>query len=456
MADGFGNVIHLGERECSIQRRYQKVIEETPSPILDATLREKMGDVACKLALAAGYVNAGTVEFILDQEKNFYFLEMNTRLQVEHPITELVTGLDLVEMQIRIAAGEQIKLRQEHVVSRGWAIESRICAEDPTRGFLPTTGMITRYAAPRGRNIRVDSGVGAGSIITIYYDSLLAKVAVWGETRLQAIQTMCKALNGYHIEGLTTNVDFCNAVINHPAFINGDLSTEFIENHFENGQSKLPPQRLHLCQMVIAAVLVHHTRQRLIKDSLKPMSPLTGISPARRKVHDYIIRSENDVFRVQTEQGISPNDWRITVDGRLYEVVAPEFEYYRRRLRLKIDSIDSMFRLQYDENHIRVAYSGITRTFEIYLPKEWKLEDYMFKGRKVSVENVLKCPMPGMITEICVAEGAQVRKGQELVRMESMKMESGIASPCDGEVESILVKPGQNVETDELLIKFKP
>ncbi len=312
MADGFGNVIHLGERECSIQRRYQKVIEETPSPILDATLREKMGDVACKLALAAGYVNAGTVEFILDQEKNFYFLEMNTRLQVEHPITELVTGLDLVEMQIRIAAGEQIKLRQEHVVSRGWAIESRICAEDPTRGFLPTTGMITRYAAPRGRNIRVDSGVGAGSIITIYYDSLLAKVAVWGETRLQAIQTMCKALNGYHIEGLTTNVDFCNAVINHPAFINGDLSTEFIENHFENGQSKLPPQRLHLCQMVIAAVLVHHTRQRLIKDSLKPMSPLTGISPARRKVHDYIIRSENDVFRVQTEQGISPNDWRIT------------------------------------------------------------------------------------------------------------------------------------------------
>jgi propionyl-CoA carboxylase alpha chain len=208
--------------------------------------------------------------------------------------------------------------------------------------------------------------------------------------------------------------------------------------------------------MVIAAVLVHHTRQRLIKDSLKPMSPLTGISPARRKVHDYIIRSENDVFRVQTEQGISPNDWRITVDGRLYEVVAPEFEYYRRRLRLKIDSIDSMFRLQYDENHIRVAYSGITRTFEIYLPKEWKLEDYMFKGRKVSVENVLKCPMPGMITEICVAEGAQVRKGQELVRMESMKMESGIASPCDGEVESILVKPGQNVETDELLIKFKP
>ena len=248
MADQHGAVIHLGERECSVQRRYQKVIEESPSVAVDAELRRRMGECACRLAREAGYANAGTVEFILDPAGDFYFLEMNTRLQVEHPVTEMVTGLDLVELQLRVAAGEPLPLRQEDVAWKGWAVEARICAEDPARGFLPSTGMITRYSPARGPNIRLDSGVEAGSFVSVFYDSLLAKVIAWGETRQTAIDSLVRALNGYHIEGLATNVDFANAVLTHPAFSEGRLSTGFIDAHFEKGLPKLAPpeERLRL------------------------------------------------------------------------------------------------------------------------------------------------------------------------------------------------------------------
>ena len=313
MADKFGNVIHLGERECSIQRRYQKVIEEAPSPAMTKELREQMGLTACRLAEAAGYSNAGTVEFILDADKNFYFLEMNTRLQVEHPITEMVTqapdpdtgilkNLDLVELQLRVAAGEPLPLRQEDVVIQGWAIEARICAEDPYRGFLPTTGMITRYAVTKVKNVRVDTGIEAGSSITIHYDSLLAKVCAWGNDRNQAMEALVRALNGYHIEGITTNVDFANAVINHPAFISGDLSTDFIEEHFQDGVSKAEPSMEHEHQMVMAAVLVFHSRRVLVRDSLKPMSALVGSAPVRAMEHHYMVRVNKNVFRVKLDE----------------------------------------------------------------------------------------------------------------------------------------------------------
>ncbi|HMK36569.1 MAG TPA: acetyl-CoA carboxylase biotin carboxylase subunit [Desulfomonilaceae bacterium] len=455
LADDYGNVIHLGERECSIQRRYQKVIEETPSVAVSHELRSKMGDVACVLAKAARYVNAGTVEFIVDQDQNFYFLEMNTRLQVEHPVTELVTDLDLVEHQIKIAAGERLALRQEDVCFKGWAIEARICAEDPYRGFLPTTGMITRYAEPRGKHIRVDSGIAAGSLITIYYDSLLAKVVVWGKHREEAVANLVRALNGYHIEGLTTNVDFCNAIVNHPAFIRGDLSTDFIDEHFVDGESKEPPAVEHMHCMVIAACLVFHTRRALVKRSLKPMSPLVGGTPAPQRIHDYVVRVNATVFKAQLDGDQGGRRWIVTVDDKPYEVLTPEFEYYRRRLNLKINGQSHMFRLQYQDHHIKAFFCGILGIFEVYTPREWELNRFMLADKKVVPENVLKCPMPGLITAICVDKDAYVRRGQELVRMESMKMESGVASPCDGQVEKILVQPGQAVETDEVLMTFK-
>ncbi|MDR3604601.1 MAG: acetyl-CoA carboxylase biotin carboxylase subunit [Syntrophaceae bacterium] len=455
IGDNLGNIIHLGERECSIQRRYQKVIEETPSRAIHESLRNEMGKTACDLARAAGYTSAGTVEFILDAEKNYYFLEMNTRLQVEHPVTELVTGLDLVELQIRIAAGEPLNIEQEDVLIKGWAIEARICAEDPSRGFLPTTGMITRYAIPTGKNVRVDSGIDAGSVITIHYDSLLTKVSAWGANREEARKTLIRALNGYHVEGITTNLDFVNSVLSHPAFASAELSTNFIDEHFEDGQSRIPPSEQDLHYMTMAAVLVSHTRRNLVRDSLRPMSPHVGGAEPPPAIHKYVVRTSHNVFDVLLEGSEQNRRWNVTVNDKQYKVVAPEFEYYRRRLKLYIDGIANMFRLQYLDNHIKAYFCGIVRIFEIYTPLEWSLAHFMLRDIKPVQENSLKCPMPGLITAVIVEEGTQVRKGQELLRMESMKMESAVAAPRDGQIDKVLARPGQTVDTDEILITFK-
>ena len=455
LADSHGNIIHLGERECSIQRRYQKVIEESPSTAIDQPARIEMGRIACALAREAGYVNAGTVEFILDRQGKFYFLEMNTRLQVEHPVTEMVTGLDLVELQIKIAAGERLPLSQDQVVFSGWAVEARVCSEDPSRGFLPTTGMVTRYAVPRGRNIRVDSSIQSGSVVTIFYDSLLAKVAAWGPTREAAVASLVRALNGYHIEGVITNVDFCNAILNHPAFRSGDLSTDFLEEHFRNGISDGPDSIESLHYMVISGALVVHTRRALVRDSLKPMTPLVGARPGAPRPTEYVANVDQRVFRVRMEGDQVSRRWVITVDDRPYEVLTPEFEYYRRRLHLKIDGLSHRFRLQYEGHHIRCHYNGQVKSVEVYTPREWALAPYMLRTRKESREDVLKCPMPGLITAIHVEEGDEVCRGQELIRMESMKMETTIASPSDGRVERILVRPGESVEADQILIQFR-
>ncbi len=268
IADNFGRVISLGERECSIQRRYQKVIEESPSLALNQAQRKEMNQKACSLAQEAGYTNAGTVEFILDQNGDFFFLEMNTRLQVEHPVTELVTSLDLVELQLKVAAGEQLPMSQEDIKINGWAIEARICAEDSSSNFLPSTGLITRYAAPRGKNVRIDSGVTAGSMVSVYYDSMLAKTICHGDTREDARKTLIHALNRYHIEGVRTNINFSNAILNHPAFIDGQLNTAFIDNHFDNGLAKLPPHEEHLEQMVTASTMVYQSRPNLVTQQL--------------------------------------------------------------------------------------------------------------------------------------------------------------------------------------------
>ena len=455
LADHHGQVIYLGERECSIQRRYQKVIEETPSPAVSEDMRQEMGRVSQVLVRAAGYTNAGTIEFILDPDGHFYFLEVNTRLQVEHPITEMVTGLDLVELQIRLAAGEPLPLAQEDVRRRGWAIEARICAEDPARDFLPTTGIITRYAVPRGQNIRVDSGIEAGSEITIHYDSLLAKVAAWGTDREEARQTLIRALNGYHLEGMTTNADFVNAVVNHPAFAAGDLSTGFIAEHFSNGESLIPPNPRHLEAMVMAATLVYHNRQGLVLESLRPMSPMVGGPPIRPERYDYVVRVDETVFRTKLESDAAKRRWTIHLDGRPFEVLTPEFEFYRRRLAMRIDGVSHMFRLQYDQNHIKVCFCGMVRICEIYKPAEWDLAKYMLRGRREFKESVLSCPMPGLITAVLVSPGDEVRKGQVLFRMESMKMESAVASSCDGLVEKVLVTVGQAVESGETLLVYK-
>ena len=454
IADQHGNVVSLGERECSIQRRYQKVIEESPSLAVDAALRSRMGEMACALAREAGYSNAGTVEFIMDSHRNFFFMEMNTRLQVEHPVTEMVTSLDLVELQLRVAAGEPLPITQKDVSIKGWSIEARICAEDSARNFLPSTGLITRYSYLRGRNVRLDSGIEAGSFISVYYDSLLSKVISWGETREQARTTLVNALNRYHIEGVTTNVNFANSILNHPAFIKGELSTGFIDEHFKEGKAKIDPPMEQLEAMVIAATIVYHNRKNLVRESLKPMAAKVGLSHTPDQKQRYVVKGNNDIFEVELVGELASSDWRFRVNGKDYSVVTPAFEFYRRILKLSINSVKHYFRLQYRQNFIWAAYCGNSRIFEVYTPREWEVAQYMPKENKGAVENVLLSPLPGMVVSILVKKGDRVYRGQDLVVIESMKMESGVSSPCEGIVENVAATIGKAVETDEVLMTF--
>jgi propionyl-CoA carboxylase alpha chain len=454
IADQHGNCVYLGTRDCSAQRRHQKLIEEAPAPGIDPAILTAMGEAAVKVAKGCNYENAGTVEFLYE-DGDFFYLEMNTRLQVEHPVTEMVTGLDLVELQLRIAAGEPLPFTQEKVRRRGWAMEARICAEDPGRGFLPATGLITRYAQPRGKHIRVDSGIGAGTFISAFYDSLLAKVITWGDTREEAIQTLVRALNIYHLEGITTNIDFVNAILNHPAYQEGALSTRFIERHFPGGQADVPPPTEQLHYMVMAATLVYHNRQNVVRDSLKSLVPQVGVTHAPKAFHDYTVRIDEAAFQIRLEGDPSNRRWNIRVDDRTYEVITPEFEYYRRRLKLKIDGQYHYFRLQYSGNDFWAAFCGLTRILEIYSPREWALARFMPPPKKDGMANILLCPMPGLVVDIRVKPGDPVFRGQDLVSIESMKMESYVASPCDGVVAEVKVESGQAVETGDTLVTFK-
>jgi propionyl-CoA carboxylase alpha chain len=314
--------------------------------------------------------------------------------------------------------------------------------------------MITRYAAPRGRNVRVDDGVTAGSVINIHYDSLLAKIIGYGENREQARKTLIQALNSYHVAGITTNIDFANAIVAHAAFAEGALSTRFIEEHFDGGRPKEPPLQEHLHYMVIAVTTIYHFRQRLVHDSLMPMMAQVGGKPVLRRGYDYVVQVSDGVFKTRVESTGEAQRWRIWVDDAAYEVVTPQFEFYRRRLRLKINGQHHMFRARHQEHHIQAAYNGIVRNFEIYSPREWELNAHMPRIRAETEENYLRCPMPGLVVAVNVEAGSYVRRGQELVRIESMKMESAIPSPKEGLVKSISVSSGQAVETGEPLLEF--
>ncbi|WP_373500317.1 acetyl-CoA carboxylase biotin carboxylase subunit [Desulfococcus sp.] len=455
LADIFGNVVHLGERECSIQRRYQKIIEESPSPAVSEALRQRMGRAACDLARKAGYVNAGTVEFVLDARGEFFFLEMNTRLQVEHPVTEMVTGLDLVDLQLRIARGQKLPFDQEGVTVSGWAMEARVCAEDPERGFIPSTGMITRYAEPRGNAVRVDSGVQTGSSIGVYYDSMLAKVICHGKDREEARVRLVEALNGYHIEGVVTNIDFANSILCHPEFARGNLTTGFIERYFEGSQPAIPSDRRAFELAALTAALIYHVRTAAVRDSLRPMASRIGGRKAVVTAHRYTVRSGDEVLDLRLEGATSGRYWTIRVNENAYSVKTPEFEFYRRRLNLTIDGRLHRFRLRLEEFFIFVAFSGITRVFEIYTPREWALVKYMPKRAEHPADNVLLCPMPGLVVGVPVQPGERVFRGQTLVVLESMKMESDVASPVDGLIEEVCGTVGQAVEAGDVLIRFQ-
>ncbi|KRB49115.1 acetyl/propionyl-CoA carboxylase subuit alpha [Rhizobium sp. Root708] len=455
LGDKHGNIVYLGERECSVQRRNQKVIEEAPSPFLNAETRKAMGEQAVALARAVGYHSAGTVEFIVDGKQNkFYFLEMNTRLQVEHPVTELVTGLDLVEQMIRIAAGEAITYGQRDVKLNGWAIESRVYAEDPYRNFLPSIGRLTRYRPPEegpGNDatvIRNDTGVFEGGEISMYYDPMIAKLCTWAPTRLEAIAAMSEALDNFELEGIGHNLPFLSAVMQQERFRAGRLTTGYIAEEFPEGFHGVAPDARAARRLAAVAAFVNHFVQARAAE-------ISGtIGNHRRKLDkDWVVEFGEWRFGVGVDA--VPASTRVLFEDGEYLPVSSEwlpglshatFVVGKERLGVKVDLNGAV---------IRLRWRGIDARVRVRSSRTAELSRLMPKKAAMDTSKLLLCPMPGVITSITVAAGDTVEAGQTLAVVEAMKMENALKAERKGVVKRIEAEVGESLAVDELILEFE-
>ncbi|MFN3823028.1 MAG: acetyl-CoA carboxylase biotin carboxylase subunit [Pseudorhodobacter sp.] len=453
LADQHGNCVYLHERECSIQRRNQKVIEEAPSPFLDEATRRAMGEQACALARAVGYTSAGTVEFIVDGNRNFYFLEMNTRLQVEHPVTELITGVDLVEQMIRVANGEKLPFAQADLKINGWAMESRLYAEDPYRNFLPSIGRLTRYrppvegATPRGGIVRNDTGVFEGGEISMYYDPMIAKLCTWAPTRAEAIEEMRLALDTFEVEGIGHNLPFCSAVMDHPRFASGNITTAFIAEEYEGGFAgvALDPALLRRVAAATAAMnRVAEIRRTRISGTMDNHERRVGTSwvvslqSASHPVTICADRAGSTVTFADGEALRVESDWtpgqplaRLTVNG------AP--------LVMKVGKIPSGF---------RIRLRGADLKVHVRTPRQAELAALMPEKLPPDTSKFLLCPMPGLVVKISVSEGDEVQEGQALATVEAMKMENILKAERRGVVKKVNTSAGASLKVDDIILEF--
>src|SRR5579883_2652040 len=451
LGDKHGNVIHLGERECSIQRRNQKVIEEAPSPLLDERTRMEMGTQAVALAKAVSYDSAGTVEFVAGQDRSFYFLEMNTRLQVEHPVTELVTGVDLVEQMIRIAAGEPLALKQSDVRMSGWAVESRIYAEDPYRNFLPSIGRLVRYRPPAeakrgGVTVRNDTGVVEGSEITLYYDPMIAKLVTHASTREAAIDAQADALDAFTIEGIRHNVPFLSAVMQHPRWRAGKLSTGFIAEEYPRGFERAAPTGALARTMASVAAAIDHVlgeRKRRISGQLN-----SALARERRR----LIWLGTDEFYADVERG--GDAIAVVFEDGARHVLRSAWTPGMPAWSGTIDGAPLAVHVRPIANGFELACRGHEVKAFVYTEAEAAYARLMpAKGLSDSEKNV-RCPMPGLVVSIAVAEGQEVKAGETLAVVEAMKMENVLRAERDGVIKTICVKPGDSVAVDAVIMEF--
>ncbi|WP_119462793.1 acetyl-CoA carboxylase biotin carboxylase subunit [Rhodospirillaceae bacterium SYSU D60014] len=452
LADSHGNIIHLGERECSIQRRHQKVVEEAPSPFLDPATRAAMGAQAVALARAVDYRSAGTVEFIVDASRNFYFLEMNTRLQVEHPVTELVTGLDLVEQMIRIAAGERLTVAQDDVALKGWALEVRIYAEDPVRNFLPSTGRLTRYREPTGPLVRVDSGVYEGAEISVFYDPMIAKLITYGADRDQAIATMRTALDSYYIRGVGHNLSFLAALVRHPRFAEGRLSTNFIAEEFPDGFAGAALDADERRRLVAVAAAIHHqyqARDAQISGQLQPAArnDAGGISS------DLIVMlGADDRHRVTVSETVGGH---AVDDGEVHHELVSDWQVGEPLYQGSIDG--RTVSVQIDRRGIgyRLSSAGAEIDLRVLHPRAAELAALMPVKQPPDLSKFLLSPMPGLLVSLAVSEGEEVKAGQELAVVEAMKMENLLRAERDGRVALLHAAPGDSLAVDQAILEFE-
>jgi len=455
LGDKHGNVIYLGERECSIQRRNQKVIEEAPSPLLDAATRKAMGEQAVALAKAVGYDSAGTVEFVAGQDRSFFFLEMNTRLQVEHPVTELITGIDLVEQMIRVAAGEKLELAQGDVKLKGWAVESRIYAEDPYRNFMPSTGRLVRYAPPaegadNGAIVRNDTGVYEGGEISIYYDPMIAKLCTHAATREHAIDAMGRALDGFYIEGIRHNVPFLAAIMANPRWRSGELSTGFIAEEFPDGFSGRSPNAELGERLASVAAALDHTenlRKRQIDGQLrgKPVRfsqrrvvklgaqwiPLEATGDDASRIRIQPAGSGGKPLELRSKWRPGEPVWSGDINGQPVKV-----------------------QVQRILNGFVLSHGGATIEAHVFTEREANLARLMPEKSQVGSSNKLLCPMPGLVVSIAAKAGQEVKAGEALAVVEAMKMENILRAERDGKVKAVHAKVGDTLAVDAVILEF--
>lgn len=448
LADEHGNVVCLGERECSIQRHNQKVIEEAPSPFLDDETRAEMYRQSVALAKLVDYANAGTVEYIADQNRNFYFLEINTRLQVEHPVTEYITGLDLVEEQIKIANGEKLSITQDDVKLNGWAVESRIYAEDPSRGFLPSTGRITEYQEPElGENVRLDSAVYAGGEVSMYYDAMIAKLITYGKDREEALNNQQKALSEYFIGGISHNISFLEAIVEHKRFRSGDLSTKFIEEEYPEGFSGADLTERKTKVMLSVGLFIY------LKDAFRA-AKVTGQIPGRaRNILNRLVVSVDDQKFTITYEKSGENNLVITFEENSFVVSSP-FVLGSKLWQGTVDGKNENVRIEIVDGGYLLTYVGSSAKVTVRSPRVSELEKYMPSGENLSITKNLLAPISGSIVDIKVKEGQVINNGQELVVLEAMKMENILYADRDAIIEKIEVNKGDNVAVNQALITF--
>lgn len=451
MADGHGNVIYLGERECSIQRRHQKVIEEAPSPFLDKATRQKMGEQSCALARAVDYQSAGTVEFIADGDRNFYFLEMNTRLQVEHPVTELVTGQDLVELMIRVAAGEQLPLTQEDVALKGWAIESRVYAEDPLRNFMPSTGRLVRYLEPSCNEepgaVRVDSGVCEGGEVSMFYDPMIAKLVTYGDSRNKAVERMVEALDNYYIRGVNHNISFLNALMVHPRFVEGRLSTNFITDEFPDGfHADLVVQDDPAMSLVVAAA-VHQLFEERASTVSNQLAGHEQVAPV-----DWVVVVGKQQAAVTVE--LIESGYLVGINGTGSYTIETDWSLGEPLFKARINGKSISVQVETTASGYSLYYRGAEINARVLSPRAAALSAHMLHKPPLDMSKFLLSPMPGLLAKLGVEVGQQVKEGEELAVVEAMKMENSLRAARDGTVARISASEGDSLAVDEIILEF--
>lgn len=456
MGDQHGNIVYLGERECSVQRRHQKVAEEAPSPFVTPEMRKAMGEQAVALARAVGYYSAGTVELIVSGAdptgKSFYFLEMNTRLQVEHPVTEMVTGLDLVELMIRVAAGEKLPFTQEDVTLTGWAIENRVYAEDPYRGFLPSTGRLVRYRPPHeideadGRT-RIDDGVTEGGEVSMFYDPMIAKLVTWAPTREAAIDRQVDALDSFVIEGIGQNVDFLSALMQHPRFREGALTTGFIAEEYPEGFTGAPADDLLVRDLAVVAALAGAATEMRASTTTGQLGDF--VRPPELRV----VRIDGREHRIQLEP--FEGGQLVTVDGDNGGELIGRWEPGQRLFKGRIDGRARTVQIAKRGRRWRLTARGASHLVEVLPAHVAELSRHMIEKVPPDLSKYLLCPMPGLLTALHVAEGDKVEAGQPLAVVEAMKMENILRAEKAGVVAKVDAKPGESLAVDAVILEFE-